>query len=311
MALSVSQIQTTSYPAVLNASGKAENQFAESALLSEMKRQGMIVTEPFGTLIEHSLDYRRNPGAQFLASEGSTTSLTKTDILTAAQYTEGIISVPINWTKPDEAKNPSENQKIKLATALMENALASHDDLLEEALITTSTNGFLGFQTIVPDGGQGTVGGVDASVETWWRNYTATYASAGTNIQAQMTKAWNEASKGSGGASPTLIFSDGDSQAIYEGTLHPLVRFNSLDEGKIGFKVLAFKNARYVFSQYATTRITFVNPKKTKLRLAKGAARDLSETQEIPNMHAYTRKLFTMLQLTTGNKSRNAVLTQV
>lgn len=310
MALSVSQMLAVSYPAVRNASGRAENQFAESSLLKEMRRQGMIVTEPFGTKIEHTLDYRRNPGAQFLATDVATTSLTKTEVLTAAEYSEGIISVPINWTKADEVKNSSENAKIKLVTALITNALESHDDLLEEALMATSTNGFLGFQSIVPDSGQGTVGGIDASVETWWRNYTSTYRDDGKDIQAQMTKAWNEAAKGSGGSAPTLIFSDADTQGIYEGTLHPLVRFNDVEEGRLGFKVLAFKTGRYVFSQYATNRITFVNPKKTKLRFATGANRELGDTIEVPNAHTFTRKIFTMLQLTTGNKSRNAVLRQ-
>jgi len=83
-----------------------------------------------------------------------------------------------------------------------------------------------------------------------------------------------------------------------------------VEEGRLGFKVLAFKTGRYVFSQYATNRITFVNPKKTKLRFATGANRELGDTIEVPNAHTFTRKIFTMLQLTTGNKSRNAVLKQ-
>src|SRR5690606_41324501 len=145
---------------------------------------------PSSTLFPYTTLFRSNPGAQLLGTDVATTALTKTEVLTAAEYSEGIISVPINWTKADEVKNSSENAKIKLVTALITNALESHDDLLEEALMATSTNGFLGFQSIVPDSGEGTVGGIDASVETWWRNYTSTYRDDGSDIQAQMTKAW-------------------------------------------------------------------------------------------------------------------------
>lgn len=311
MALSISQMVTVSYPAVLNEKNKAADQFSESALLREMTRQKMVKTEPFGTIIEHSLDYRRNPGTDFLATDLTGVSLAKTEVLTAAQYDPASIVVPITWTWQDEVKNASENQKIKLVAALLANAMSSHDDAIEEALFATSTDGFLGLETIVPDGGQGSVGGVDSAVETWWRNYTATYASVGTNIQAQMTKAWNNGAKGSGGSAPSLIVSGADAQGIYEGTLQAQVRYEDADEAKLGFKVLGFKTARYVFSPYGGTDIRFINPKYTWLRMAQGGARKLGDTLEVQNQTANTRKLFTMLQLTTGNKSRNSVLTQV
>jgi hypothetical protein len=34
--------------------------------------------------------------------------------------------------------------KVNRATQLMENGIESHDDIVEQALLTTSTNGFLG-----------------------------------------------------------------------------------------------------------------------------------------------------------------------
>lgn len=311
MALSITQMQTVSYPAVLNESGKAANQFSENALLREMKRQGGIVTEEFGTVLEHSLDYRRNPGSDFMATDMTGVSLAKTEVLTAAQYDIASLVTPINWTFQDEIKNASENAKIKLVTSLLTNALESHDAEIEEALFATTTDGFLGMETIIPDGGQGTVGGIDASVETWWRNYTATYASAGTNIQAQMTKAFNNAQKGSGGSAPNLIVSGADAQGIFEGTLHALVRYQDSEDAKLGFKTLGFKTGRYVFSPSGGTDIRFINTKFTKLRMAKGASRSLKDAIELSSQTGYTRKLFTMLQFTTSNKSRNSVLTQV
>jgi hypothetical protein len=307
---SISQILAVSYPAVINENKKAANQFAESALLRELKRAGAIKTVSFGTVLEHTLDYKRNPGTDFLATDLTGVSLAKVEVLTAAQYDPGQLSVPIVWSKADEAKNPSENQKIALVQSLLDNALESHDDAIEEALFTTSTDGFLGLLTHVPDSGQGTDGGIDASTDTWWRNYSSTYLAAGTNMQAQLTKAWNAASKGSGGSSPRILVSGADAQGIYEGTLQANQRYVDTDEGKAGFKTIAFKNARYVFSQYGGTRVHLLNPKAFMINISKDANKEMGSQIEIQNQNGYVRKLYTMLQSTTGNKSRNAVLTQ-
>jgi hypothetical protein len=307
----ISQILSVSYPAVLNEKKKAANQWAESALMRELKKIGAIKTVSFGPTLEHTLDYKRNPGTDFLATDLTGVSLSKVEVLTAASYTPGQLSIPIVWSKGDEAMNSSENQKINFVQGLIDNALESHDDAIEEALFTTSTDGFLGLQTLVPDDGQGSLGGISAVTDVWWRNYTATYASAGTNMQAQMTKAWNNASKGSGGSSPRLIVSGADTQGIFEGTLTTNQRFIDTQEGAAGFKALAFKNARYIFSPYGGTRVYFINPKALNLNISKDANREMGDQIEIPSANGYVRKIYTMLQATSGNKSRNAILTQV
>src|SRR6185369_10399932 len=97
--------------------------------------------------IEATLDYQRNPGAVILSSELQPTSMTKTEVITAASYTPAQISVPVVWSKMDEVQNPSENQKINLVKSLIENAVNSHDDLVEQYLFSASTNGFLGIPT--------------------------------------------------------------------------------------------------------------------------------------------------------------------
>jgi hypothetical protein len=306
----ITQILAASYPAVINARNKAANQFAESALLREFERQKFVMRKSLGPTIEHTLDYIRNPGTDFLATDLTTTSLSKVEVLTAASYTPGALSVPIVWSKMDEAKNPSENQKIALVSALIDNALTSHDDALEEALFSTSTDGFLGLQNILPDSGNGSPGGIDASVDAWWRNYSSTYYDDGSNIVAAATTAWNTAAKGSGGSAPTLVVSEAEAQAFYEGALQTQQRFIDVKEADGGFKVLALKTARWVFSQYGTARIYFMSPKHFHLTVSREAYRDKGETSEIPNAQAYVCKLFSLLQFTTSNKSRGAVLTE-
>lgn len=309
MAPTIGQIAAASYVAVLN-KRKAENQWVENTVLDEFQSAGFIKKKSFGEVLELGLDYQRNPNGDFLATDMTPTSLSKTEVLTSAQYSIAELSVPVTWSKGDDMKNPSENQKFDFVNTLLNNGLDSHDDMIEEALFATSTDGFLGFQTIIPDSGQGSVGGISAVTEVWWRNDTDTYLDDASDIEAKMTGSWNAASKGSGGMAPSLIVSGGDAQALFESTQQPLQRYVDGAKMNAGFKVLAFKTARYIFAQYGGTRIYMMSPKALSLYVSAQYFRDKGEQQEIPNVNAYTFKIYSGLQLATVNKSRLSVLTQ-
>jgi hypothetical protein len=99
MSLNIEQIVAASYPAVLAELRKPENQWAESAAMRELERQGAIDRVSLGESIETPLDYRPNPDTAVLASDQDTASLLKTEVLTSASYPIAQISVPVVWTK--------------------------------------------------------------------------------------------------------------------------------------------------------------------------------------------------------------------
>lgn len=304
MALTIGQIAAVSYPAVLAEMRRAANQWSESAFMRELERQGAIERKSLGATIEAPLDYRRNPGTAILATDLQTTSLAKTEVITAASYDIAEVSVPIVWSKKDEVQNPSENQKIALVKSLLENGITSHDDIIEQSLFLTSTNGFLGLLTHAPTNGQGIDGGIDSGTETFWRNQNSTYVDD-TDIESAFTSVWNACAKGSGSKlMPTLMVSDGATQALFEGTQQAQQRYVDSDELKAGFKILAFKTSRYVFSQYGTTTVYFLNAKNFNLVASKEYFRDKGDTQEIPNANGYVTKVYSALQSVTNNKSR-------
>lgn len=310
MALTIEQIAAVSYPAVLAEMRKAANQWAESAALREMERQGVIQHISLGPTIEAPLDYRVNPDTAILANDQDETSLVKTEIFTSASYSVAQISVPVVWTKGDDAKNPTENQKINLVKGLLENAINSHDDLIEQSIFVSSTAGgdeLNGLDNLVPTSGQGTVGGIDAAVETWWRNYADTYTDA-SDIEATFTTVWNTAAKGSGASlSPKFLISGSTPHAMFESGLQSLQRFNDTTEANAGFKVLMFKSCRYVFSQYGGSKVYFLNAKNYNIVVSKQYFRDKGNTIEIPNQNAFVFKIYSALQALTNNKSRLAV----
>lgn len=311
MALSIEQITAVSYPAVLAEMRKAANQWVESAALREMERQGAIQRVSLGDTIEVPLDYRANPDAAVLASDQDTASLLKTEVVTSASYPVAQISVPVVWTKADDAKNPTESQKIALVKQLLENGINSHDDLIEQLIFTSSTAGgdeFNGLDTLAPTSGTGTVGGIDASVETWWKNYADLYYDA-TDIEAAFTTAFNKSAKGSGSLlAPKFMVSGATPHALFESTLQSLQRFVDVKEADAGFKILAFKSCRYVFSQYGGDKVYFLNPKNYQIVMSKQYFRDKGNTIEIPDQNAFVFKIYSAGQAVTSNKSRIAVL---
>ncbi len=304
MAPSISQIVAVSYPAVLAAKKKAANQWAESAYMREMERQGAIEYKSLGATIEAPLDYQRNPGTVIQVTDLQPLSTNKTEVLTSASYGIAEVTAPIVWSKKDEVQNPSENQKIALVTSLLENGIESHDDILEQSLFSASTNGFLGIPTFITTAGTGSAGGIDAGTFTFWRNQTNTYVDD-TDIESAMTITWNQCAKGSGSKlMPTMLVSDASTQALFEGTQQANQRYVDTEELKAGFKILAFKTARYVFSQYAGTTIQFSNPKNLSLVVSKEFFRDRGETQELPNANGYICKIYSALQFVSNNRSR-------
>lgn len=313
MALDISQIAAVSYPAVLAEMRKPQNQFAENAALRELERQGFVQRVALGATIECPLDYRSNPDTAVLASDQDSATLLKTEVLTSASYSIAQINVPVTWTKGDEAKNPSESQKIALVKALLENGITSHDDLLEQRIFTSSTVGGTevnGLNDLVADAGTGTVGGIVSGTETWWKNATDTFVD-GSDIEAAMTEMYNTVAKGSGSPmTPKCLISGSATHSLFEAQLQSLQRYTDSQEADAGFKILAFKGSRYVFSHKGGTSIYFLNPKNYQMIVSKQYFRDKGDTFDVPGQNAFYFLLYSALQFVTNNRSRLGVLRQ-
>ena len=312
MALTVEQIAAVSYPAVLAELRKPANQWAENAALRVMEKKGFIKRVNFGENIEVPLDYRPNPDIAVLVNDEDQHALIKTEVITSAVYDIAQISEPVKWTKFDDLRNPSENQKIDFVKHLLTNAIDSHDDLIEQLIFTSSTAGGVevnGLDVLVPTSGQGNPGGIDASTETFWRNHADTYLADGSDIEAVMTEAFNECLKGSGSSmGPKLLLSGSDPHVLYESQLQTLQRFSSPDVGDGAFKALKFKGEDYIFSQYGGAKIYFLNPKSYNLVVSKEYFRDKQATETVEGQNAFYFLIYSALQFVTNNKSRLAVL---
>lgn len=311
MAITIEQISAVSYAAVLAELRQPANQWAENAALRILEKSGFIQHVSLGVNIEVPVDYRANPDTAILAGDQDTAALLKTEVVTSAVYDIAQMNVPVTWTKGDDAKNPSESQKIALVKTLLTNAISSHDDLIEQTIFTTSAVGGIelnGLDTLVPTTGQGAVGGIDSAVETWWRNPADVYVD-GSDIEAAMTSVFNLAAKGSGSSlQPKVLLSGSTPYTLFEAQLQALQRFGNAGEAQAGFKTLQFKTADYAYSQFGGGNIYFLNPKNYNLVVSKQYFRDKGSTYDVPGQNAFYFLVYSALQFVINNKSRLAVL---
>ena len=314
MALTVEQITAVSYPAVLAEMRKAENQWAENAALRLLEKEGFIQHVSLGENIECPLDYRANPDTAVLAADQDVASLIKTEVVTSAVYDIAQINVPVTWTRGDEAKNPTESQKISLSRQLLENGITSHDDQIETNIFVGSSVGgnveTNGLDDLVPTSGQGTVGGISAVTETMWRNQADTFTD-GSDIESAMTEIYNLCAKGSGSPrAPKILLSGSATHALFESQLQTNQYYMNTTEADAGFKVLSFKGAKYIFSHKGGTSIYFVNPKNYQLIVSRQFFRDKGNTYDVPGQNANYFMIYSALQFVTNGKSRLGVLSQ-
>lgn len=271
----------------------------------------MIKHISLGNNIEVTLDYRPNPDAAVLANDQDTAALVNTEIVTAAVYDIAQVSVPVTWTKAEEAKNPTENQKIPLVKQKLENGINSHDDVLEQSIFVTTSSGGVeinGLDDLISTLGTGTVGGIDSGTETWWRNQADSYTD-GSDIEAGMTAVWNACMKGSGSTLiPTLLLGGADPINTYEAQLQTQQRFINSKDADGGFTKLAFKTAPFVFSQYGGTSIYFLNNKNYGMQVSKQYFRDKGNTETVPGQNAMYFLIYSALQTVVSNRSRLGVL---
>ena len=306
MSVPFTQIVGATYDAVVNERNKAANQFAESALLTALEKKGGIKRVPGGAKLDFTVDYRVNQGADFLATDTTATSTTKTEVLTQAQYDWATLVVPVNWSITDEILNSETNQKIDLVTGIVDNAIATHDQMLEEAFFAAAaTDGFLSLAVLASSDGNGTVGSIVADTETWWANQFNTYDISDADIDAKLPALFHACAKGSGsGLAPTIFTSGVTPYAQFESQLQANQRYGQGDKGVAGFEFLKVVTADYVYSSEGGADVFALNTKNTKLYVANGGFRQRRSAVEMSNAAVMNMKIVSVCQIATNNRSR-------
>lgn len=308
MAIPVTQLVAATYDAVVNEKNKAADQWSDTSALNHLEKIGGVKRIDGGPKITVTLDYRINQGLDFLATDTTATSTTKTEVLTHAEYTPIPVVAPINWSLFDEAVNSGSNAKVDLVSAIVDNMITSHDQGFETALFasTGGTDGFNTFVDIFTEAGTGTVGTIVAGTETWWANQFKDWGTdTGATLLADYNTLYFSCSKGSGGRQPNVVIGSSLLFGSFLAANQANQRF--LEATGSTLKYVKLQNADYVYSasvSAAAEHAFMFNTNDTHMVVLKSAWRQRRDAVEFANAAMMNQKVFSVAQLITRNRSR-------
>ena len=230
----------------------ADNVSESTALLKRLSSKGNIKPVSGGREILQPLDYAANGNFTYYSGY-EVVPIAPQDVLTSANYSfkQAAVAVSISGLEYD-VQNTGKEQIIDLLEARIKNAMRTMTNNLSDGLYSDGT-GYSGkeidgLQKQVADNPTtGTVGGIDRSSYSFWRNvyYDATTdggaAASSSNIQTYMNSVYNQLVRGND--APDLIVSDNNYYSFYEASLQAQQRFTSSSMADLGFQALKYRNA--------------------------------------------------------------------
>lgn len=292
-----------------------DNIFKDLVLLNHLNERGRVQVEDGGTSIVEPLMYAVNNTVSSYSGYDAI-DLTPQDGISAAEFQWKQIAASIAISGIEEAKNRGTEAIIKLLNAKVQQAEMSLKSSLNDMLFGDGTgNGgkdFNGLGNIVGTQNN-TVGGIDASANSWWNPTQATTMAAALSLQ-NMADVYNRASKGSD--VPDLIVTNHSLFEEYESLLTPNVRYQDVAKANAGFTNLMFKQTPIVFDLALATDASdapmyFLNTKYLKLTGMTGYWFTTTDFQKgtVAGVDARYALVMAFGELTCSNRSRQGYIT--
>jgi hypothetical protein len=299
-----------------------DNVSNHNALLNVMKRKGKIKTVSGGYEIAEQIDYAENQTYQrYSGYDGLNTNAS--DVLTSVRYPYQQVALHVTASGRELRMNSGKEQMINLVKARKDNALRTAAnqfsvDIYSDGALTNQINGL---SNLIQTNGQGTVGGINATTWTFWRNQfremTGTNLAASPNaanavsMKADLNALWLATTRGAD--ITDLIVMTHDFYALFELGEQQLQRYADSELAQAGFTTLKYKSANVVFdnnTNFATTgeRAYFLNCDYLYL-VQHREAQWTMDTEKTPvNQDAVVIPMYWMGNLVCTNRARQGIL---
>lgn len=300
----------------------ADNVTDKNALLTAMKDVGGIKLKTGGESIQQQLAYAENSTFQYYTGY-ETLDTSASDTLTSANYDWKQAAVNITISGLERRQNSGEAQIIDLVASRTKVAMMTMANNINVGLYSDGTGSsgkqIGGLQLIVADDPtSGTVGGIDASTQTFWRNvaYDATTnggaAASASNIIKYMNTVYNQLTRGTD--KPNLIVADQNYYNFYQQALQSIQRVN-VNEGAVakmassGFATLDYLGVPVVLdNDIPTNHMYFLNTNYLEFCVHENANFTPGEMDKPINQDAMVMPILFMGNLTCSNRSLQGVL---
>jgi len=241
-----------------------DNIFDDIPVLKIMKSKGKFVDHSGGTEITGPLEYATNQTVGWIG-RGSKVSITDNPKFTTFKYDWKFIAGSIVRYYVDEQKNKSEPAIFNLVEKNTTNLQKSLKKEINAKLMddgSTDSNALEGFKkyVVASPTTSATVGGIDCSVETWWRNQMATMSGLDHTVYLidKMRTMYDDCSDDNGTVTPQLIITTKGIKNWYEDeALDSHYYTESNDMADLGIKGCAFKGAPILWTTTCDTGLMY------------------------------------------------------
>ena len=256
-----------------------DNFSLHNALYRKLAKGNKVKTEDGGYSIVKPLEYAENSTYQRY-SGFDTLNVQQSDVFSAAEYEWRQIAINVVSSGRELRINRGASKIASLAKAKIKNAIHTFANNFSSDLYSDGTlpNQIDGLQKLVADAGTGTVGGINSSTWTFWKNKVQSAAAplqGGGAITPSGTAGIMESlmiplhmALTRGGDKPDMIVSSDDYFTFYETGLVSQKRYVDEKSADGGFMSLQFKGIPVFFdgvSGMPTAHMYFLNTNHIEL----------------------------------------------
>lgn len=292
-----------------------DNWSNHNALLMRLRQRGNMILDDGGENLVEELEYQENSTFKYYAGY-EVFDVTPSEVFTVAEFDWKQAAVIVSASGLELRKNAGTERTINLLAARIKNAEKTLANNLASGVYAdgTGTSGkeVGGLQHLVADTPtSGTVGGIDRSSFSFWRNQTDTNTQTSTNIQSDMNAMWLNLLRGMD--KPDLIVADSVQFNFYWESLQTIQRITRVDEGAAGFRSIEYNgpqgNAPVIYDDRAPSKHMYMlNTEYLKLRTHLAANFEVQEQVKSFNQDAIMVPVIWMGNMTCSNASLQGVI---
>ena len=233
-----------------------DNVSKNNALLRRLYDKKQTRKEDGGLTIVTPLDYAEN-GTYQRYSGYDVLNIGASDVISAAEYQWRQIAINVAANGQELRTNSGDSRILNLVKSRMKNAIRTFKnnfsaDLYSDGSLSNQINGL---QAIVAANGAGTIGGIDSSTWTFWKNKVQSAAAplqgggaivpGPTTMESLMLPLWLALTRGDD--QPDLIVMDNNYYTFFETSQTSIKRYTDETKANAGFVSLKYKSADVIF----------------------------------------------------------------
>lgn len=296
-----------------------DNVSKNNALLRRIYDKGNVRREDGGLTIVAPLDYAENNTYQRYSGY-DVLNVGASDVISAAEYQWRQIAINVVASGLELRTNSGDSRIINLVKSRLKNAIRTFKNNFSADIYSDGTlaNQVNGLQALVADAGTGTVGGIDSSTWTFWKNKVQSAAApiqgggaivpGATTMESLMLPLWLSLVRGDD--QPDLIVMDNNYFTFFEQSQTSIKRYTDETKANAGFVSLKYKGADVIFdggSGIPANHAYFLNTDYLEVVVHKDADMTVMDEMKPYNQDAAVVPVLWMGNLVCSNRALQGV----